>query len=105
MSVFRHIPGPHSFSKHISLVVELVEPSPNSLQLFPEVPGIETFLSLTDVDEDMISECVEVAVWVCAVLVCHLYRHMNVRVWKGATGISSHRDNLVKSWYSLNLLL
>lgn len=37
--------------------------SANSQQLSPEVPGIETvsFLSLTDMDEDITSECLEVA--------------------------------------------
>lgn len=106
MSVFRHIPGSHSFFQaHQPGFGAGRTITQQSAAAVPEVPGIETFLSLTDVNEDMISACVEVAVWVCAVLVCHLYRHMNVHVWRGATGISSCRDNLFKLWYPLNLLL
>lgn len=45
--------------------------------------GLRLFPLIDWHDEDLIFECVEVAMWVSAVLVCYVYKCMGVCIWKG----------------------
>lgn len=82
VSALSHIPGSHSFSRHIILALELMKSS-NSQRLSPEVPGSETvsFHWLTWLKTSLLSVWRWPCGWVQCLWLCE--QAHGVCIWKG----------------------